>query len=190
MTGITLTLLAIALAMDAFAVSIATGMSLKKVNWKQTLRMALAFGFFQALMPLIGWWVGLSLSSFVRDYDHWIAFILLALIGGHMIREAGGAADETETKDPTQGLRLLILAIATSIDALAAGLSFSLLKTGIVEPILVIGIMAFLFTALGLHLGKVVGNLPGISTFAERFGGLTLILIGVKILREHGAMAW
>ena len=185
----TLTLLgtAFALAMDAFAVSIASGVSLKKVSLRQTFRLSFHFGFFQALMPVIGWSGGLTVRSLIEQYDHWIAFVLLALVGGHMIRESfHSETDKKDKNDPTKGITLVVLSVATSIDALAVGLSLSILNISIWVPALVIGIVAAIATGVGLHIGKRVGTASKVSHYAELVGGIVLLLIGVRILYEHG----
>jgi putative Mn2+ efflux pump MntP len=187
---LTLVVTAFALAMDAFAVSIASGVSLKKVSIRQTFRLAFHFGFFQALMPVIGWSGGLTVRSLIEQYDHWVAFLLLALVGGHMIREAFHKdQDKKEKNDPTKGITLLMLSVATSIDALAVGLSLSILNISIWFPALIIGIVAALATAAGLHIGKRVGASSHMSQYAECIGGIVLLLIGVRILYEHGVFA-
>ncbi len=177
-----------ALAMDAFAVAIATGVSLKDVSLRQTFRLSWHFGLFQAMMPIIGWYFGASIKGYVETYTHWIAFALLFLVGGNMLREAFELSDdeESERKDKTRGLTLVILSVATSIDALAVGLSMSLLQVSIIYPALVIGVVAGLFTIMGLHLGKKAANLKRLSPVAEVLGGLVLWIIGINILREHG----
>ena len=188
----TLTLIgtAFALAMDAFAVSIASGVSLKRVSLRQTFRMSFHFGFFQALMPVIGWSGGLTVRSLIEQYDHWIAFLLLALVGGHMIRESfHSEKDKKEKNDPTRGITLIILSVATSIDALAVGLSLSILNISIWVPALVIGIVAAIATGVGLHIGKKVGTASHVGQYAELVGGIVLLLIGVRILYEHGVFS-
>jgi putative Mn2+ efflux pump MntP len=181
---------AIALAMDAFAVAVASGVTLKVVSPRQTFRLAWHFGLFQALMPIIGWSGGLTVRSLIEHYDHWVAFVLLALVGGHMIWEALEKEKELQQKnDPTKGLRLVMLSVATSIDALAIGLSLSLLKISIWLPALVIGVVATVATAAGLHLGKKAGSSSHLSSYAEVAGGLVLIAIGLKVLYEHGVFA-
>ncbi|MFH0780934.1 MAG: manganese efflux pump MntP family protein [Pseudomonadota bacterium] len=182
--------IAVALAMDAFAVAIATGVSLKQVSFRQSFRLSWHFGLFQALMPIVGWRVGTSVQSFMEAYAHWVAFALLALVGSNMLKEAI-LTDEDEngakpTKDSTKGMTLVMLSVATSIDALAVGLSMSMLRVSIVTPAIVIGIVAGLFTIAGLHLGQRVARLTWLSTWAEILGGLVLWLIGLNILREHG----
>lgn len=190
MDFITLMGTAIALAMDAFAVAVASGVSLKIVSPRQTFRLAWHFGFFQALMPIIGWSGGLTVRSHIEHYDHWVAFVLLALVGGHMIWEALEKEKKLQPKnDPTKGLRLVMLSVATSIDALAIGLSLSLLKISIWLPALVIGVVATIATAAGLHLGKKAGSSSHLSSYAEVTGGLVLIAIGLKVLYEHGVFA-
>jgi manganese efflux pump family protein len=181
--------IAIALAMDAFAVAVATGIQLKKVNFRQTFRLSFHFGLFQALMPLIGWSVGLTLRSTIESYDHWVAFGLLAIIGFNMFREALSSSDDSksnEKKDATRGMTMVTLSIATSIDALAVGFSMSVLGISIYYPALIIGIVAGLFTIIGLHLGKVIGLTNRISLYSEIAGSLVLWAIGFKILFDHG----
>ena len=184
--------IAVALAMDAFAVAIATGVSLKQVSIRQTFRLSWHFGLFQALMPLIGWLLGASVQRYMEAYTHWVAFILLAVVGSNMLKEAVLRDDEEEEKprkDATKGMTLVMLSIATSIDALAVGLSMSMLRVSIVTPAIIIGIVAGLFTIGGLHLGKKVARLTWLSTWAEIIGGLVLWLIGLNILRENGVFA-
>jgi putative Mn2+ efflux pump MntP len=184
--------IAIALAMDAFAVAIATGVSLKQVSIRQTFRLSWHFGLFQALMPLIGWLLGTSVQGYMEAYAHWVAFILLAVVGTNMLKEAVLRDDEEEEKprkDATKGMTLVMLSIATSIDALAVGLSMSMLRVSIVTPAIIIGIVAGLFTIGGLHLGKKVARLTWLSTWAEIIGGLVLWLIGLNILRDNGVFA-
>lgn len=192
----TLLAIAVALAMDAFAVALATGICLTEVRRAQTLRMAGAFGLFQALMPVIGWALGLSVREYIENYDHWVAFAMLALVGGKMLWEGlkGGDDDPdsptcaAEPKDPTRGGQLLLLAVATSIDALAVGLSFAVLGQDIWLPAAVIGVVCFLLTGLGVKLGCMTRNVGAVSRYAELLGGAVLIGIGVRILSEHGAL--
>jgi manganese efflux pump family protein len=176
--------IAIGLGMDAFAVSIATGVKLCRVSFWQTVRMAGAFGLFQFGMPIVGW---LGASRFVHVFqavDHWIAFGLLLLVGLHMIWESRQGSDKKwKTTDPTRGWLLLSLAIATSIDALAIGISFSMLNTPILAPAILIGVVAFVMSILGLQLGCRFGLALGEKM--ELLGGCILIGIGIKILLEH-----
>ena len=179
--------IAVALAMDAFAVAIATGVNLKKVSFRQTFRLSWHFGLFQAMMPVIGWAFGAAVSSFVEAYDHWLAFALLFLVGGNMMREAFYHGEEEKPfKDATRGMTLVMLSVATSIDALAVGFSMSLLKISIITPSLIIGIVAGVFTIVGLHLGKFAASFDKVSPMAEVVGGLVLWGIGINILLDHG----
>lgn len=191
MPFLTLLAIAIALAMDAFAVAVATGMCLRQAQAAQTLRMAGAFGLFQALMPIAGWLLGLSVREYIEAYDHWAAFVLLAFVGGKMLWEGFSSKDDEDActpKDPTRGTQLLLLAIATSIDALAVGLSFAVLGQSIWLPALVIGVVCFAITALGVKVGCMAGHVSALSRYAEILGGGVLIGIGVKILAEHQAL--
>ena len=183
--------IAVALAMDAFAVAIATGVRLKRVSLRQFFRLAWHFGLFQAMMPIIGWSAGLTVRGSIERYDHWIAFGLLSFVGINMIREAFKLEEDARKKrDPTRGLTLVMLSVATSIDALAVGLTISMLKVAIWFPALVIGLVAGAFTVVGLHLGKSVGSAERLSPVAEVLGGLVLLGIGVNILVEHQALAF
>ncbi|WP_243439179.1 manganese efflux pump MntP family protein [Fundidesulfovibrio soli] len=185
MPFLTLLALALALAMDAFAVSLATGICLRTPTTVQALRMAGAFGFFQAAMPVAGWFLGLVVRSFVESYASWVAFAMLAFVGGKMIWEGlhtEEADDSCPPKDPTRGGQLLLLAVATSIDALAVGLSFSVLGQPIWFPALVIGVICFIVAGLGVRLGCMIGHLTAVSRYAELLGGATLLAIGVKLV--------
>lgn len=183
MDWITLFGIAIALAMDAFAVALATGMALNPLTGRHLFRLGFHFGLFQALMPVTGWLAGKSFQHLIADYDHWIAFALLAFVGGKMIREALAPADEEAATDPTRGMTMVMLSIATSIDALAVGLSLALLGVSIWTPALVIGLVAGVLTVCGMLLGRRVGAAWGKRV--EIVGGIVLCLIGVKILIEH-----
>lgn len=189
MGSIELITIAIALAMDAFAVSIATGVALKSVSPRQTFRLAWHFGLFQALMPVLGWYLGGTVRSYIESYAHWIAFCLLVYIGYKMIHEAF-EDDEGAKGDPTKGMSLVILSIATSIDALAVGLSLSMLGISVWWPSFIIGIVALVFTTIGLHLGKTAAKAERLGKYAEILGGTVLIIIGLKILWEHGVFAF
>ncbi len=185
--------IAVALAMDAFAVAIATGVCLKKVSARQTFRLSWHFGLFQALMPVAGWAIGTSIKGYVDAYAHWVAFFLLSLIGLNMLKEAVKASDDEAAcaprKDATKGMTMVMLSVATSIDALAVGLSMSMLRVSIFYPAVIIGIVAGFFTIVGLHLGKRVSRITWLSTSAEIVGGLVLLLIGLNILRENGVFS-
>ena len=181
--------IAVALAMDAFAVSIATGVSLKDVSFRQTFRLSWHFGLFQALMPIIGWRVGLSIHTRIESYDHWVAFSLLSFVGINMIRKTFQHDKyEGQKKDPTKGMTLVMLSVATSIDALAVGLSISMLNVSIWTPALIIGIVAGIFTIIGLQIGKRIGSVVRLSLYTETIGGIVLLAIGLNILHEHGAL--
>ncbi len=184
-----LLIIALALAMDAFAVAVATGVSLKTVSPRQMFRLSWHFGLFQALMPVIGWTLGLTFRDAIEQYDHWIAFVLLGYIGFKMIRESF-AEEEGAQGDPTKGLTLIMLSVATSIDALAVGLSLSMLGISVWWPACVIGVVALALTAAGLYFGKTVARARRISKYAECIGGFVLLLIGLRILWEHGALAY
>ena len=182
--------LAVALAMDAFAVSIAAGVALKSVSPRQTFRLAWHFGLFQAMMPVIGWIAGLTVRSRIEAYDHWVAFFLLAFVAQGMLRSAfKGEKEDADTKDPTKGMTMVLLSVATSIDALAVGLSLSMISVSIWTPALIIGLVAGAFTTAGMHLGKAIGSVAQLSRWAEMTGGVVLLAIGINILREHGALA-
>ena len=183
----TLLLMGAGLSMDAFAVSICKGLSMRKVNKKQCLVIGLFFGGFQALMPFIGWVLGSQFEQYITSIDHWIAFILLGFIGGKMVVEAIREKDEAvevEKMDPPLDLKeMFILAIATSIDALAVGITFAFLQVPIVEAISIIGITTFVISVIGVYVGNFFGN--RYKKKAELAGGMILILIGLKILLEH-----
>jgi len=176
--------IAVALAMDAFSVSVSAGMTIPAPKFRHYFRLAFHFGLFQFIMPIIGYFGGLYLDRYIRDYDHWIAFGLLSFIGLKMIREAftrdGTAAFK---RDPSRGFNLIILAVATSIDALAVGLSFGVLNQEIWVPSTIIGLTCALFSCLGIFIGHKARSLAGKK--AETIGGIMLILIGLKILLEH-----
>jgi putative Mn2+ efflux pump MntP len=184
MSQLTLAGIALGLAMDAFAVSIAVGLSLQRVGARQTFRLAWHFGLFQALMPVLGWIAGLTVADLISAVDHWVAFGLLLAIGGRMLygslRE--GTAPEV-ARDPTKGASLVVLSVATSIDALAVGLSLAFLRVDIWYPAAVIGVVAGALTTVGLQLGGRFGSWFGRRM--ETVGGVVLVLIGARILVEH-----
>ena len=182
MTFIELLLIAIGLSMDAFSVSICKGLTTKKFSWRMALVCGLWFGFFQALMPIIGYFLGIQFQEMIEAYDHWIAFGLLFLIGANMIREAVWGKEESQ--DGSLGFKtMLLLAIATSIDALAVGVSFACIRVKLWSSVIVIGLTTFAFSVLGVKIGNVFGSKYEKS--AEIIGGIILILIGLKILLEH-----
>lgn len=186
---LTILIIALALAVDAFAVALATGVSLPEVSIRHTFRLSWHFGLFQGGMNILGWSLGLTFRSLIENFDHWIAFVFLSAVGLRMIYGAI-ANDQQQEKitDPTRGASLVILSVATSIDALAVGLSFSILGVSIWQPALVIGIVATLLTICGLHLGKQIRNATQLGHVAEGFGGVVLIVIGLKILHDHGVL--
>ena len=177
--------IAVGLAMDAFAVAIATGIVLGTVSGRQTFRLAFHFGLFQFLMPVIGYLAGMTVEGYIKGYDHWLAFVLLGYIGGKMVYEGGWGEGEEGSggKDPTRGVSLVVLSVATSIDALAVGLSLGVLDSGIVGPALVVGAVAGALTMLGMAIGRRAGRLWGRRV--EVLGGLILIAIGIQILWQH-----
>jgi putative Mn2+ efflux pump MntP len=177
--------LAVALAMDCFAVSMGLACGRKGLAKRQAVRMAFFFAGFQFGMPVLGWFAGESVVRFTSGFDHWLAFALLAGIGGRMIYEAFHLSDEEKAgrPDQTRGARLLVLSVATSIDALAVGLSLGVIKSGILFPAAIIGVVCFLMTIIGARLGPAIGRVAG--KWAELTGGLILIGIGVRTLIGH-----
>ncbi|MEG1564277.1 MAG: manganese efflux pump MntP family protein [Bacteroides sp.] len=189
MTGAEIWLIAIGLAMDCFAVSIASGILLKRMQWRPILVMAFFFGLFQALMPLIGWLCASAFSHLIEDFDHWIAFAILAFLGGRMMVESFKEDEQRKVFNPTSLKVVFTLAIATSIDALAVGISFAFLGVkeirDICSPIAIIGFVSFALSVFGLLLGIKCQNNGTRNLHAERWGGIILIGIGIKILIEH-----
>ncbi|MGM0367515.1 MAG: manganese efflux pump MntP family protein [Actinomycetota bacterium] len=179
---VTLILIAFSLAMDCFAVSIAGGALDRKFLFRNALKIALSFGIFQALMPLIGWLIGQGFSRMIAAYDHWVAFSLLLAIGVKMIYEAFRGGPDNR-KDIFRLHTLLVLSVATSIDALVVGITLALLNTPVVVSITVIGVFAFIFSIAGYYIGHRAGTL--FKNNAEILGGLILIGIGIKVLVEH-----
>ncbi len=181
----TIFILAVGLGIDAFSVAIGVGATnSRKPWWPPVLRLSLAFGFFQFGMACLGWLAGSTVVEYIEAFDHWVAFGLLVLIGGKMIREGLEKEEEQEDRpDPTRGWPLLVLSVATSIDSLAVGFSFSVLKNPILFPAMLIGVVCFIMTAIGCIFGKTLAKIFGKKV--EIAGGLVLIGIGVKILIEH-----
>ena len=175
-------IIAVGLSMDALAVSICKGLSMAKMSWKKAVIIGIWFGGFQALMPLIGYLLGAQFESNITAFDHWIAFILLGLIGGNMVRE-GLSGEEENTDDSISIKSMLPLAIATSIDALAIGVTFAFLRVTIFSAVSFIGVVTFLLSMVGVKVGNVFG--AKYKSKAEIVGGIILILMGVKILVEH-----
>lgn len=182
MSLLSLFFIAVGLSMDAFAVAVCKGLSMKKMNWSNAVIIALYFGFFQAAMPFFGYTLGRQFSSAIVSIDHWIAFILLSLIGINMIRESLNKEEESLDSSiaPAQ---MLMLAIATSIDALAVGVTFAFLNVSIIPAVIFIGSTTFILSITGVKVGNVFGCLY--KSKAEFAGGTILILIGFKILIEH-----
>lgn len=172
--------LAVGLSMDAFAVSICKGLSLGKIKAKHMCIAGLWFGGFQALMPLIGYFLGSFFADYITKFDHWIAFVLLAIIGGNMIKESFGKDEEVDSSMSAKSM--LLLAIATSIDALAVGVTFAFLNVKIVPAVSFIGVITFVCSAIGVKIGSIFGT--KYKSKAEFFGGVVLIIIGLKILLE------
>ena len=184
---IELFLLGVGLSMDAFAVSVCKGLGMRKLNKKQALIIGLYFGGFQALMPFVGWLLGSQFQKYITSTDHWIAFILLGFIGGKMMIEAVREWNEEEVVDvmdaPIDHKNMLVLAVATSIDALTVGITFAFLGTPIVEAITIIGITTMVISIAGVVVGNFFGS--RYKSKAEFIGGLILVLLGLKILLEH-----
>ena len=180
MTLTDLILIAVGLSMDAFAVSICKGLSVRRVSARHALLCGVWFGGFQALMPLIGYYLGSFFAEMITKYDHWIAFILLLFIGGKMVKESFG--DEENVDSSMDVKSMFILAVATSIDALAVGVTFAFLKVSIVPAVTFIGAVTFVCSALGVKIGSLFGM--RYKAKAELFGGVILVAIGVKILLE------
>ncbi|SLM31327.1 conserved membrane hypothetical protein [Desulfamplus magnetovallimortis] len=181
----TILFIATALAMDAFAVAITAGFQIRDLNFRHIFRLSWHFGLFQAIMPVIGWYSGRAVVTLIEQYDHWIAFGLLFWIGFGMIKGAFDTDEDKKWIDPTRGRRLVMLSIATSIDALAVGFSLAALKVSIILPVIMIGITALAFTCIGLFIGNRFSTSATAGNRAELIGGIVLIAIGIKILFEH-----
>jgi putative Mn2+ efflux pump MntP len=182
---------AIALAMDAFAVAISAGVTLRRVTYRQYFRLAWHFGLFQAMMPLIGWGFGRAIHGMIERWAPWIAFVLLAYVGLGMLKEAfSKESSKGEKIDPTRGMTMVMLSVATSIDALAVGFSLSMIGSTIWLPVLIIGLVAGAFTICGMYIGKTIGSVERLGRIAEVCGGIILLIIGFNILREHDALTF
>ena len=182
MSLLSLFLIAVGLSMDAFAVSVCKGLAMPKITFKKAAVVGLWFGGFQALMPFLGYILGSQLSNSIEAFDHWIAFILLALIGASMIKEAL-SKEEEEANDSLDIKTMFLLALATSIDALAVGVTFAFLKQDILPAVTFIGVITFAFSSIGVKIGNIFG--AKFKSKAELAGGLILIFMGTKILLEH-----
>lgn len=183
MSPVNVIAVAFGLSMDAFAVAVAASVALRRVSGRQYFRLGFHFGLFQALMPIVGWLAGSTVSGYIEAWDHWVAFGLLSIIGAKMIGEAVAGRDPDAVGDPTRGLLLVALSVATSVDALAVGISFAMLDVRVWLPSLVIGLVAAGMTLIGLRIGSRLG-----SRFGKRMeilGGLVLVAIGVRILVTH-----
>ncbi|HEY94685.1 MAG TPA: manganese efflux pump [Dehalococcoidia bacterium] len=180
---ISIIFIALGLSADCFAVALSGSVSMKSFTRFQVFRTAFTFGLFQSLMPVLGWLLGQTVVDFIADYDHWIAFILLGFVGGKMIRESFQKKEEKQSLDITRGFLLFTLGVATSIDALAVGLTFAFIKVNITLAVVTIGITAFLATVVSFLIGKKLNKLAG--RWAELIGGLILLAIGIRIVVTH-----
>ena len=175
-------LISIGLAMDAFAVSVCKGLAMKKMNWKKAMIIGLYFGIFQAVMPIIGYYLGERFENLVTSIDHWIILGLLVFIGGNMIKESF-EKENTEINDNIDIKTMILLAVATSIDALAVGITFAFFEITLISVVLAIGIITFILSVIGVKIGNKFG--AKYKRKSEFVGGLILILIGIKVLMEH-----
>lgn len=183
MNLLSIIILAIGLAMDSFAVSVSQGLLMTRFRIRRAFLIALLFGFFQALLPVIGWLLGLRVADFIQDFDHWIAFALLIVIGSKMIWESSALCNKkTEKFHSASFATLLVFAVATSIDAFAIGLSFSIIGITIITPVIIIGIITFIFSYSGVFIGSKVGHIA--ESKIEALGGIIIIAVGIKILIE------
>ena len=176
-------IIAVGLSMDAFAVSVALGLSVKRPHIKEVLIPGIYFGLFQAIMPLIGFFAGKFFADKIQSLDHWVAFVLLALIGGKMIWESFSKEEKKVNENPFQFTKMLLLAIATSIDALAVGITFAFFRINIFSAIIITGLTTFCISIVGVKIGNVFGS--KYKSKAEFIGGAVLIILGLKILLEH-----
>lgn len=175
-------LISIGVAMDAFAVAICKGLAMRKMDWKKAIIIGLYFGIFQALMPVLGYFLGTTFEQFITSIDHWIALVLLSAIGINMVKEAFDKESE-ECNEDVDVKTMLVLAVATSIDALAVGITFACLRINIILPIISIGIITFSLSIVGVRIGNKFGD--KYKSKSELAGGILLILLGIKILLEH-----
>jgi putative Mn2+ efflux pump MntP len=183
MTWIAIFGVSVGLAMDAFAVSIAAGLAIPLLTYRHVFRLAFHFGLFQFLMPVVGWLAGRTVATYVGAYDHWIAFAVLTFIGAKMLWESAKGEEAENLKDPTRGLMLVTLSIATSLDALAVGLSMAFMRVSVWMPSIIIGLVAGGLTLVGIRFGSRIGAKSG--RIAASVGGLVLVGIGVRILVSH-----
>lgn len=179
--------IAVALSMDALAVSVTTGVTLKRPNASQLVRMPAAFGIFQALMPIIGWFLGKSVHQFIEQWDHWVACALLVIVGAKLLHETlSGEGEDAKPVDPTRGWTIVVLAIATSIDALAVGFSFALLAKPILFPAIIIGLVCAAISLAGMLAGSCIGRIEALRKWSGVAGSFALFAIGILILHDHG----
>jgi len=183
MDTLSIALIAVGLAMDAFSVATVAGFVIKRFSFKKAFKLSFHFGLFQFFMPLLGWFAGSTIASLIADFDHWVAFGLLILIGGKMVLEGSREKLGVDRSDPTGGVQLLMFSVATSIDALAVGLTFALSNVAPFHPSVLIGIVAAVFTLLGFYLGSKSSRFFG--RYVEVMGGAILVLIGTRILVTH-----
>ena len=176
-------IIAIGLSMDAFAVSITLGLSVEKLKIKEVLIPGIYFGFFQALMPFIGYFSGIHFANKIQEFDHWVAFVLLGFIGGKMLKDSFSKDEAKVNKNPFLFKTMLLLAIATSIDALAVGITFAFFEINIFRAIIIIGLSTFCISVIGVRIGNAFG--AKFKSKAEFFGGIILVVLGLKILIEH-----
>lgn len=181
MSIIELFIIGLGLSMDAFAVAICKGLSIKKISFRAPVTVGLYFGVFQAVMPLIGYFLGVNFKDYITAFDHWIAFGLLLIIGVNMIKESLG--NECESDSSLSFKTMVVLAVATSIDALAVGVTFAFLSVDIIPAVSLIGVTTFILSMVGVKIGNLFGS--KFKSKAEMFGGIILILMGAKILIEH-----
>lgn len=192
MNFVVIFVIALALSLDALVVALAFGLRLTQAKPSQALKIGGTFGGFQGLMPVAGWWLGKASYHYIEQYDHWIAFILLAFVGGRMIREAFCTQSNPADDDLMQTGSLFLLGIATSLDALAVGLSFSMLNMPIWIPAFIIGGVCFCLSAIGLYAGKWIARLSSPDFFSRKaniIGGIVLIAIGINILHQHSVFS-
>ena len=183
MSYIEIILIAVGLSMDAFAVSVTLGLSVQKLSLKQYLLPGIYFGFFQALMPLLGYFAGTLFAAKIQEFEHWVAFGLLVIIGANMIKESFSKEKEKTNGNKFKFIHMLLLAVATSIDALAVGVTFSFFKINIYAAIAIIGLTTFFLSICGVKIGNIFG--VKFKSKAELAGGIILVALGVKILLEH-----
>ncbi|MBI4649760.1 manganese efflux pump [Candidatus Desantisbacteria bacterium] len=183
MSVITIILIGVGLSIDAFTISITSGITIKQLKINNAMKIAFFFGAFQAIMPLIGWKAGLELKNFLAGIDHWVIFSILVLIGCKMIYESFILKTEKKESNPLNIYVLLILSIATSLDALAVGISFAFLKISLLTAVIIIGGITFSLSFIGVYIGNKIGHF--FENKIEIFGGIILICMGIKILIEH-----